>query len=410
MPTQQDIQRMMMQTVLGGGQNWAKGLASRRQVQQMPEKKRLERGADVPAVEKFLELYQVLNEEDRVKALKQFKARLDTNTLALLQWHLNRVGEAPAAGISTWRRPGTFGAMPEAAGGALQQALMGRTPGLEHQLALGQLPREQRGAEWARRAGPLERRYPGATRVGETMIPTGTEGVLDPVEAIRQRVKEGGGWQAVTDITEKWPKTAFWWEKEKTIEEAAKKGLLNERQIAALKTFIDRTEVPDWVGQWIPKSAYNLIGVKQDEAGVLSSAVEGMSDLDAAAATNLRVVLSTPIPTLDVIQKMPRRRELQVVAFGEEMLSQGEKAAIGGGTSGLPYFITRYTGLVKGEPQRPLVELPLEDSDEPGKLSANWLRIMTELLRYFGPDEVMAIFAMVQDRTIRSGLTAAGGR
>ncbi|GAH72556.1 unnamed protein product, partial [marine sediment metagenome] len=254
---------------------------------------RLANDRDLADIEALAELLPELTPGDRQEAIGKLRKRIDPRSRPLLDYYVREAGQAPPAGIETWRIGGK--PAPAAARTRLEQLRLGRQPGFEPELGLAQLPEEARLGEWARRAKRAEPIFPGISEVGRGMIPTGAEGVLAPPEATRQRAREAGAWPGVTAITGEWGPQMLAEEKEETIAVAEAKGLLDKYGVAAAKTFIDKTEVPAWLGT-IPTSLHPRLGVKT-EAGVIRSDLSE-NPVEAAGQLNLRSVFSQPKPTL----------------------------------------------------------------------------------------------------------------
>lgn len=413
------LAELLGQSVSQAGRNWGQKLSTQWQESRMPELAKLQKQAnprDIDDIERLADLLPQLSPQYREKAIEQIRRKIGVESHPLLDYYIQKSGQAPPLGMETWRIGGQ--PAPEAAKTTLQQAMMGRTPGYPHELGLGQLPAfgGQMGAqargpmgpmgprttqpfmagsreeEFKRRMARIEPRYPGATQVGRGMIPTGQEGVLPPPEAARQRVRETpGGWEKMLGITKEWTPEQFAFEKEETIALAKAKGILDERGVAAAKTFIDRTQVPNWYED-IPQAMRPRFGLRSENGIVVNDLSE--DSLEAASQLNLRSVFSQPKPTLAEIQGMANLDRMRVVVFGSEMLSQQQIRAIERGESTLPSWLIGY------------IEEPLTSKSV---WAADWFSMIKKLLRYFSPQDIAAMLSMAHDRSIREGIISEVG-
>lgn len=382
----------LLSGLAGTAPGWGQALRTRREREGMSDLAKLQKMAnprDIADIEALAELLPQLAPADREKAIEKVRKRIGTESIPLLEYYIRRAGGAPPLGIETWRIGGERA--PATARTRLEQLQRGTQPGFEPELGLAQLPEEARLGEWARRARRAEPFYPGITEVGRGMIPTGAERVLPPREATRQRAREAGAWPGITAITGEWTPQMLAEEKEETIRIAEAKGLLDKYGVAAAKTFIDKTEVPGWLGT-IPASLHPRLGVKT-EAGVIVSDLS-KNPVEAAGQLNLRSVFSQPKPSLAQIQGMPNLDRMRVAVFGEEMLSPAEITAIKEERSTLPSWLIEFV-------DDPLVGKAVWASD--------WFDTIKKLLRYFSPQEIAAMLSMAHDRAIREGLAAEVG-
>jgi len=369
-----------------------KALATRREREGMSDLQKLQKMAnprDIADIEALAELLPQLSAADREKAIEKVKKRIGFESYPLLEYYVKRAGQAPAPGIETWQIGGK--PAPASARTRLEQLRGGTQPGFEPELGLGQLPEEERMAEWVRRAGRAEPIFPGMTEVGRGMIPTGAEGVLSPTEAARQRAKEAGQWGGVTAITGEWTPQMLAGEKEETITQAQAKGLLDKYGVAAAKTFIDKTKVPSWVEK-IEESQYPQFGLKKENGVVVNDLSK--NEVEAYSQLNLRIIFAQEWPTLDKLKGMPNSERMRIATYGTEMLSPAQMDAIKGETSALPQW---------------LIDFAHEPLTSKKPFSEDWFQTIKKLLRYFTPQEVGAMLGMATDQTIRQGIVAEVG-
>jgi len=358
--------------------------AERGRMSELAKLQEIANDRDVPDIEKLAELLPLLTAVDREKAVKDVKKRIGPESYPLLDYYIKQAGGAPPLTRETWRIGGE--PAPERATTRLEQLLMGTQPGY-----LGELPEEERIAEWVRRARREEPAYQGITEVGREMLPKGKEEVLPLTEAARQRAREAGEFPGVTAVTEKWTPGIFPWEKEETIEAGLAKGTMTERQAAAARTFIDYTKVPDYAAV-LTDEQLPVFGLSRDQQGRL---VNALADPFKEPGKNLGQKTLRQIFSLDV-KALPQwsayneaeQGRMRLAAFGVRMLSEGDQARLKTGktTFGMD-FVT-------------VIEHPLKDYAG----TDQYLSAIMSLIPFFDVGQIATILTLVENPEIAGGL------
>ncbi|MBA7490774.1 hypothetical protein ES702_01317 [subsurface metagenome] len=361
----------------------------RQRMSDLAELQALANPRDIADIEALVKLLPELTAADREKAIEKVRKRIGVESVPLLNYYIQRAGEAPPLTQETWQIRGERA--PEAARTRLEQLRMGTQPGFEHELGLGQLPEDERMAEFARRFERAEPRYPGITEVGRGMIPTGAEGVLSPTEATRRRAREAGEWPGITAITGEWKPEMFPWQKEKTISAALAKGTLTERQHKAAMTFIDYTDVPAYASN-LTDEQLPAFGLSRDKQGRLQN---DLADPLKETGKNLTQKTLREIFSLGP-EALPRwdeydaseQAKMRLAAFGIRMLNEGDKNRVKGGKSDFsPDFVT-------------VIEHPLTDY----KGTDQYLDAIMSLILFFDVGQIATILTLVENPEIAGGL------
>jgi len=368
-----------------GAEKFSQASMKEYQFGQLPEEIRAETKAnpsDVAAIKNFLAASSSLTQERRDKEIKKLRDRISLESVDYFNLKMGQLGQAPSLGMETWGAP-------EAAKNIVQQMLMGTQPGFLQELAIGQLPVGERATEMGRRTGRIEARYPGATEVGRGIIPTGTEGILTSTEAARQRARQAGEWGGVTGLTKGWTGRMMPFAKMEDIDNALSKGLINDRQASAARTFVDRTRIPGW-GANLSDTQLDTIGVTKRN-GVLAN---NLSDNPAIqnAQLNLRDIYQADGKTLADWDTFPvsRQEQMRMAAFGKNVLTSADARAIDAGES-------RFSPLFTAVINNPLAS---HAPFTPGYNSA-----MLNLLAVgFSLSEIAMISSIASDPTIVGGI------
>lgn len=343
---------------------------------------------DIADIRALAELLPELTAADRERAIEKVRKRIGVESIPLLNYYIQQAGEAPPLTQETWRIRGK--PAPETARTRLEQLQRGTQPGFEHELGLGQLPEDERMAEFARRFKRAEPRYPGITEVGRGMIPTGKEGVLPPTEATRQRTREAGEWPGVTAITKAWKPGMFPWEKEKTIEAALAKGTLTERQHKATMTFIDYTDIPVYA-EVLTDEQLPYFGLSRDKQGKLQNDLvdaikEPGKNLSQKALREIFSLRPEALPRWDEYNETEQAR-MRLAAFGTEGLSEGDQTKVEKGQSTFSMdFVT-------------IIEHPLIDY----KGTDQYLSAIMSLILFFDAGQIATILTLVENPEIVKG-------
>jgi len=343
---------------------------------------------DIADIRALAELLPELTAADREKAIEKVRKRIGVESIPLLNYYIQRVGGAPPLDIETWRIAGK--PAPASARTRLEQLRGGTQPGFEQELALGQLPEEERMAEWVRRAGRAEPIFPGMTEVGKGMIPRGIEEILARPEATRQRAREAGEWPGVTGVTEKWTPGMFPWQKEETISAARAKGTMTERQAKAAATFIDYERVPDYATV-LTDEQLPAFGLSRKEGKLQNALADPFKDPGKnLAQKSLREIFSLSVgalPRWDEYNENEQAR-MRLAAFGKRMLSEGDKVRVETGKSDFSMdFVS-------------IIEHPLKDYAG----TDQYLNAIMSLIPFFDVGQIATILTLVENPEIAGGL------
>ena len=345
---------------------------------------------DIADIEALAKLLPELTAADREIAIEKVRKRIGVESRPLLDYYIQQAGGAPPLTAETWRIRGE--PAPETARTRLEQLMRGTQPGFEHELALGQLPEDERMAEFARRARRAEPRYPGITEVGRGRIPRGIEEILARPEAERRRAREAGEWPGVTAITEKWPPgTMFPWEKKETISAARAKGTITERQAKAAATFIDYEKVPDYATV-LTDEQLPAFGLSRDKQGRLQNDLanplkEPGKNLAQKALREIFSLSVEALPRWDEYNENEQAR-MRLAAFGKGMLSEGDKARVETGKSNFSMdFVS-------------IIEHPLTDY----KGTDQYLNAIMSLIPFFDVGQIATILTLIENPQIAGGL------
>jgi len=370
------------------------GLAARKERterERMPRLAKLQAIAnprDIADIEALAELLPELTAADREIAIAKVRKRIGVESHPLLDYYIEQAGAAPPLTQETWRIGGE--PAPETARARLEQLRTGTEPGFLGELRLGELPEEERLAEFVRRAGRAEPRYPGITEVGRGMMPKGIEGVLARPEAERQRAREAGEMPGVTGVTEKWTPGMFPWQKEETISAALAKGTLTERQHKAAMTFIDYTDVPAYASVLTDEQLpyFGLSRDKQDRlqndlADPIKDPGKNLTQKALREIFNLR---PEALPRWDEYNETEQAK-MRLAAFGKEGLSEGDQLRVEKGQS---TFSMDFVSII----EHPLIDYKGTDQ---------YLGAIMSLILFFDVGQIATILTLVENPEIVRG-------
>jgi len=391
----QDVMAGLFRGILGGLPLLEPGLRERKERRErermspLAKLQALANPRDIADIEALAKLLPELTAADREIAIEKVRKRIGVESRPLLDYYIQQAGGAPPLTEETWRIRGK--PAPETARTRLEQLMRGTQPGFEHELGLGQLPEDERMAEFARRFKRAEPRYPGITEVGRGRIPRGIEEILARPEAARQRVREEGAWPGVTAITGEWKPEMFPWEREETISAARAKGTITERQAKAAATFIDYEKVPVYATT-LTDEQLPYLGLSRDKQGKLQNDLadiikEPGKNLSQKALREIFSLRPEALPRWDEYNETEQAK-MQLAAFGVRMLSEGDKARVKGGKSNFSIdFVT-------------IIEHPLKDYAG----TDQYLGAIMSLIPFFDVGQIATILTLVENPEISRGL------
>lgn len=343
---------------------------------------------DRAIIEALIELWPDLAEVYREKEEKKVRDRIAPISQPYLNMLLSRIqggeAQAPPLGVDTWRIAGK--PAPAAAGGQLQQAVGGTTPGQQWQLALSQLEPGRRAEEFGRRVPPIEARFPGAGDVGRSMFDVTTPATMDERQRDIGRARQGPDWQTLQGIMKGWPgqkMTIF--QQEKMIDDALESGQIDERTAKGGKRFV-RMEQPSWVYK-IPKEKLSDYGFVEDEDGKRRTQFSTTIPI-FKQQERMQEVWSVQEPTLSEAHKIASAdKKIYIVVSGDKELSQKQIKAIDAGESEFPEWVLVFR------------DAPVSTQ----KWVGNFTDLTKTLLEHFSPEEVQAIIVLATDKMIKEG-------
>jgi len=387
----QDVMTGLLRGVRGALPGAMESIEERRKRERMSPLAKLQALAnprDIADIEALAKLLPELTAADKEIAIEKVRKRIGVESHPLLEYYIQQAGVAPPLTAETWRIGGK--PVPEAGLTRLEQLRMGTQPGFLGELRLGELPEEARMAEWVKRAGRAEPRYPGITEVGRGKIPTGIEEVLARPEAERRRAREAGEWPGVTAITGEWKPGMFPWEREETISAARAKGTMTERQAKAAATFIDYERVPDYATV-LTDEQLPVFGLSRKEGKLQNALADPLKEPGKNLAQKaLREIFSLSVealPRWDEYNESEQTR-MRLAAFGKRMLSEGDQARVETGKSNFSMdFVS-------------IIEHPLTDY----KGTDQYLNAIMSLIPFFSVDQIATILTLIENPQIAGGL------
>ena len=369
------------QGLAGQAPGISKAIGQKREYAGLSDLEKLENA--VPASEQMLindfrKNMDAMTETQRQESVINLQKKLGDDGDKLLLYWVNKAAEPAAETFETQFGKGT---PYESQKDAISRILAGTTKGKESQLELGQLPSGERAGALTKRAAPLETGFPGIGKEAAKFIPRGEEGVLDPVKAARQRVKEAttkgrrtedlqAALKAMDEETMGLP-----WERREVLDTYIEKAVLDEVGAAAAATYINDKEVPTWVLE-VPEGMWsNVFGIKREKDGTLVNVLDETNVKQTITQINARSVFAVDMPVAE-IEKSFSGDELDMiyaVAFGMRQLSGPDEDAFEKPES---RFSEDVTGMIKN----PVSDFDLSGIEDDKKRQAVFLEYVYSLV------------------------------
>lgn len=272
-----------------------------------------------------------MTETQRQEAVVSLQKKLGDDGDKLLLYWVNRAGEAAPKTLQTEIAKQYY---PQ-----VTQAMLGKTPGQEYQLRLGELPVGEREEALKGRLAPLEELQPGITERTTPFITKGEEGVLDPETAARQRVEEAttegrrtGDLQKALEKMELGVKLP--WEQQTLLDTMLDTEVVKQVVYDAAVTYINRKKAPEWADE-LPEAMWKeVFGIDRDAQDNIINAVQEVTSKETAAdemkkgisQVNARAVFKVDMPIEKIETEFtPNERDvIYAAAFGKQALKEGD--------------------------------------------------------------------------------------